>query len=56
MSDELNDLLALRDEVINSSEEFADIKADVIENEQIRELGKIVLETSDRDCVMFSCT
>ncbi len=55
-NDELNDLLDQRDLVISASAEFTDIQTLAIENEQIRELGRIVLETSDKDCVIFSCT
>ena len=55
-NDELNDLLAQRDQVIAASEEFAEINMSAIENEQIRELGRIVLESSEQDCAVFSCT
>lgn len=55
-NEELNDLLVQRDQVIATSEEFSEIGISTIENEEIRELGRIVLENSDQSCTVFSCT
>lgn len=55
-TENLNDLLAQRDQLIAVSEEFAEINLSAIEHEEIRELGRIVLETSDARNVIFSCT
>jgi len=51
------DLLRQRDMLVASSEEFsAVVQIDSSESDEIRELGRIVLETSEDECVIFSCT
>ena len=54
--DELNQLLEERDRIVAASAEFEGINSLVIESEEIRELGRIVLEISSEDCAVFSST
>lgn len=54
--EELNQLLEERDRIVAISAEFEGINSLVIESEEIRELGRIVLEISSEDCAVFSST
>lgn len=54
--EELNQLLEERDRIVANSDEFEGINSLVIESEEIRELGRIVLEISSEDCAVFSST
>lgn len=42
--------------IVAASAEFEGINCLVIESEEIRELGRIVMETSSDDCAVFSST
>jgi len=52
----LQELLQERDRVVAAASEFEAIDCQVIENEAIRELGRIVMETSNDDSAVFSST
>lgn len=54
---DIKDLLVKRDELIAHSEELSDLLLiEKIESDEIRELRKIVLETTSEDLAAFSTT
>lgn len=55
--DELTKLLEVRDEILaSSSDAFEPCILEQIESEEIRVLGKIVLETASEDMTVYSTT
>lgn len=54
--EDLHELLRERDKAINTAAEFEAIDSQSIENEAIRELGKIVMETTAEDGTFYSST
>lgn len=54
---DIKDLLVQRDELIAKGEELADLLLiERIESDEIRELSKIVMETTNEDLVAFTTT
>jgi hypothetical protein len=55
--EDLSSVLEQRDRLVTSAAEFKLLKGEeLIENEAIRELGQIVLQSTNEETTLYSCT